>query len=151
MIYVPYDFKYNCGENKGRKKITCVSALYDCCFDEQAFSVQMKEMCHPFFEILHAFITLFVPQRLFFFLFTHSASEVVFKGHRATLCLFVCLLLSFFIFPFVIVLIQNLKPGLCLCSHLKILHQEAGGLRDGLHILLPFKGLKLSKTGKLLI
>lgn len=106
----------------GRTKEKKLLALQHCsvrCFDKQAFSVQMKEMCHlpqnpPSF---HYFVCPSAPAFV-----SPTVSEVVFEGQRASL--YPSVWLSFFFVPsfFVNLLIHNLEPDLCLRSHTKSLN-----------------------------
>lgn len=90
MIYVPYDFQYNCGENK-RKKWLALRHCVACCFDKQAFFLQMKEMCHLFqnSRSFHHFVCPSVPAFVSPILPLKS-----FSRGRGLHCIFLCLSFS---------------------------------------------------------
>lgn len=119
MIYVPYDFQYNCGKNTSKKSDSCSSSvLYvGALISRRSLSLsQMKEMCHlsrknsPGF---HYFVCPSVPAFV-----SPTASEVVFSRGRGLHC--ISLPAFFLIFlPSSFSFIQNLEPDLCLPSHTK--------------------------------
>lgn len=65
MIYVPYDFQYNCGENKRKNDLRFGIVLHVALISRHSFCKWKK--CVIFFKILGAFITLFVPPCLLLF------------------------------------------------------------------------------------
>lgn len=122
------------------------------CFDEQQFSLQLKEMCHlsP-----NCSSSLRCPSTPVFCL--NRCFQSSFWGAEGFIVSFhVCLSLSFS--SFVILLIQNLEPDLCLCSQWvwisKMRHFSSHlvcarrwvdeSSLGGLHVLLPFLSLNFS-------
>lgn len=100
------------GEQK--KKLLVLQHRIVHCFDKQAFSLQMKEMCHLFQNppSFHHFVCPSVPV----FVSPTLPLKSFFEGQRASLYLSVSVFrLSLSLF--VIHRIQNLETGLCLSSH----------------------------------
>lgn len=88
VIYVPYDFKYDCGKNKS--KIRKKMFQYCVCFDKQAFSQQIKETCHLFVFSFSELSSLCLSLSTCF-CFTHSFSDVGFEKRMPALYISVCL------------------------------------------------------------
>lgn len=106
MIYVPYDFQYNCKENKRKNDSRFSIVLYIALISKHSLNKWKK--CVIFFK----FSKLSSLCLSSCFCFTHSASEVVFWGAEGLIVSFcVCLFLSFSFFVFLH--IQNVESGLC--------------------------------------
>lgn len=157
MIYVPYDFQYNCKKNKRKNDLLFSTVLYIALISRHSLCKWKK--CVIFFKIHQAFITLFV--LLCLLLFHRLCLWSSFWRGRGLHCIFLCLsFVSPFLFlSFIIFKIWSLV--FCLCSHTKCLSNQdklssiysksvqGGGWRKwqlylvGPRVLTPYLGLNL--------
>lgn len=92
MIYVPYDFQYNCGKNK-RKNDSCFSIVLCLALISRRSRCKWKK-CVIFFWNSPSFHYFVCPSAPAFV--SPTASEVFFGGQRASLYLSVSAFRSFF-------------------------------------------------------